>query len=399
MQAEEAPLDNHTLVSILHNKVNYRNIFAAERSFYTYVVGAYLFNNHEFRAAYGFLKKVRRGSEYYFRARFYIGIMYGVSKQYLRAVQVYKGLLASIPRSKKYKNFRELIWLNLARIYYEKKQFKKAISYYSMIEEGGDNWLTALFEASWAFFRIGKHNNTLGNIHTIRSPYFGRKFYPEVIVLESITYLYLCYFKRSRLMLKEFNAQYGKGWQGVKRMVRQFRPNPALLYSYLRSAPRSPYIGPILNQLKRSESYIKTQSIFRNIKDEKEIINEMSFSFRDSTLAKYLLKKLANLTKLVRKRMGDRLLAQLVDYSDYLQDLKYQTELITVQALESRLIKLEESIIKEKRSVSSRIIWGEGTKPLNLKERHEFWPFDGEYWLDELGGYAYNIESRCKSSK
>ncbi|MEY2987598.1 MAG: hypothetical protein RJB13_1119, partial [Pseudomonadota bacterium] len=43
--------------------------------------------------------------------------------------------------------------------------------------------------------------------------------------------------------------------------------------------------------------------------------------------------------------------------------------------------------------------WGEGMKELDLKRQLEFWPFEQEYWEDELGAYVYNIDSRCGGSK
>ena len=36
-----------------------------------------------------------------------------------------------------------------------------------------------------------------------------------------------------------------------------------------------------------------------------------------------------------------------------------------------------------------------GLQSLNVTQDLEYWPFEGEYWEDELGGYVYNIESLC----
>ncbi len=36
-----------------------------------------------------------------------------------------------------------------------------------------------------------------------------------------------------------------------------------------------------------------------------------------------------------------------------------------------------------------------GLLPLKVGQELEYWPFEGEYWEDELGGYVYNIESVC----
>ena len=32
-------------------------------------------------------------------------------------------------------------------------------------------------------------------------------------------------------------------------------------------------------------------------------------------------------------------------------------------------------------------------------EEHQYWPFDGEYWKDELGSYTTVIPSRCLKAK
>jgi hypothetical protein len=32
---------------------------------------------------------------------------------------------------------------------------------------------------------------------------------------------------------------------------------------------------------------------------------------------------------------------------------------------------------------------------LNVTQDLEYWPFEGEYWEDELGGYVYNLDSKC----
>ena len=32
---------------------------------------------------------------------------------------------------------------------------------------------------------------------------------------------------------------------------------------------------------------------------------------------------------------------------------------------------------------------------LKIDQKLEYWPFEGEYWEDELGGYIFNINSQC----
>ncbi len=34
-------------------------------------------------------------------------------------------------------------------------------------------------------------------------------------------------------------------------------------------------------------------------------------------------------------------------------------------------------------------------EPRPADPEHIIWPFDGSYWRDELGGYTYDIKSKC----
>jgi hypothetical protein len=34
-----------------------------------------------------------------------------------------------------------------------------------------------------------------------------------------------------------------------------------------------------------------------------------------------------------------------------------------------------------------------------LNQTLEYWPFEGEYWEDELGFYVYNLDSLCRAGK
>ena len=38
-----------------------------------------------------------------------------------------------------------------------------------------------------------------------------------------------------------------------------------------------------------------------------------------------------------------------------------------------------------------------GLQELKVGQDLEYWPFQGEYWEDELGGYVYNVNSKCGS--
>jgi hypothetical protein len=38
------------------------------------------------------------------------------------------------------------------------------------------------------------------------------------------------------------------------------------------------------------------------------------------------------------------------------------------------------------------------TVTINVDDEHQFWPFTGEYWRDELGYYRYKLANKCGQS-
>ena len=101
-------------------------------------------------------------SPYYTRALFYTGIVRNITGRHNDAINIYKKVLRLARNNEQGRFTRELANLNIARIYYEKEEFRKALDYYARIPRDSGNWLDSLFEASWTFFMLQKHNNTLG---------------------------------------------------------------------------------------------------------------------------------------------------------------------------------------------------------------------------------------------
>jgi hypothetical protein len=89
---------------------------------------------------------------------------------------------------------------------------------------------------------------------------------------------------------------------------------------------------------------------------------------------------------------------QSVQQFRYLKDLSDQTRLINLEMYSGRTDQLRSKFNSEN-AVTDGTQWGDGMKPLNLKQELEYWPFQGEYWEDELGGYVYNIDSNCSVAK
>ena len=86
--------------------------------------------------------------------------------------------------------------MQLARIHYGARQNRYALYYYGKIERGKPDWLEALFESSWADYRIGQYEQALGNLITLSSPFFRDEYFPEALILKAVIYYENCRYAR-----------------------------------------------------------------------------------------------------------------------------------------------------------------------------------------------------------
>ena len=69
---------------------------------------------------------------------------------------------------------------------------------------------------------------------------------------------------------------------------------------------------------------------------------------------------------------------------------------IQYEILQGQKGQLEREVIEEQQLQSS----GKATEIGNVRvdDEHQYWPFRGEYWRDELGYYRFRLLNRCEKS-
>ena len=296
---------------------------------------------------------------------------------------------------------REKAWLNIARIHFEKKRFEKSISFYARVSRNSENWLDALWESSYAFFWMQKFNNTLGNIHTIHSPFFNNRFYPEAYILQAITFYRMCRLKQVTKSLKSFKKRYNPTKKDIKKIIRKYENNYRGLYKLVdryNRGRRIPYRNAeeIIKKLTLVDAYKESQDTMRFATRELQALRRFQ-SWSSSGLLSELRGFLNSKKKAGVKNAGRRMMALVLEDYRFLQNLSFQTKII---AAESRLESLERlrSFIR-KGKPNNKVQFIGGLQELNINQTLEYWPFEGEYWEDELGFYVYNLDSKCSYKK
>lgn len=386
------------IVQLFKTKINPANIPGPARGFYFYYKGVEAFGNKKYKSAQSLFKRVQPSAQYYVKALFHLGVIANISGKHMKGIKNFSKVSALSEVSNNGAWLQEQANLNIARIYYEMKRYRDAISYYAEIPRESDNWLQALFEASWAFFIMERANNTLGNIHTLHSPFFENRFFPESYILQAVTFLRLCRFDRVKESMKLFKKRYRPVLKNIKALIKKSEKRPRrffkFVYDYRTGSLKSHRnVWAILDALSRTDTYKQAGSTIKNADQELARLSQAPQNWASVGLLKALRKFLVKKKRAALNDSGKRLYRLGVGFHRYLVELSNQTRLITAELLLGKVDKLRSKLNIKSPGKKGNFIGG--MKALKIGQDLEYWPFEGEYWEDELGGYVYNINSQC----
>lgn len=386
------------IVQLFKTRIGDSNVPGPARGFYFYYLGIEAFNRRKYEQASSLFNKVPTGSPYFTKSQFHLGVIANMRGSHTRAISYFERVKGSSGDGEQGEWIREQAILNIARVHYEVKRYKSAIGYYAQIPRNSDVWLEALFEAAWALFMIQNHNSTLGTIHTIHSPFFENRFYPESYILQAITFLRLCRYKQVKSSLARFKGRYQGTFKDLNKMLEKYQGDTKgffkLVYDY-RVGTLNDYKNAqaILDSLARTDVYREAGNTIRFADNELARLSSQNARWGSSGLQDELSGFLRNKKTAAVKDAGRRLFEQGTGYYAYLKELSDQTIGINTEMLLGKVDELRAKLNYGTADKKANFIGG--LQELNVSQDLEYWPFEGEYWEDELGGYVYNIDSIC----
>lgn len=394
-------LGSGLILHILNENIAPERVPSDARGFFFYYRGVSSFLKKRYKSAYSNFQRVQPDSNYYLKAIYHLAVIANISGEHQQAINLFKKLQKIAKDESNDMWIKEQSNMNIARIYYELKQYTEAIKYYSQIPRQSQNWLQALFEAAWAFFIMEKANNTLGNIHTIQSPFFVNRFHPETYILQAITFLRMCRYTRVKETLALFKTKFSPVLKNLKVVLGKTKNNPenffGLVFDYkTKKLDQYEEIWPILAQLSLNDSFNDAIQNIAKTESEVEQLSKVPSSWKTSGLERDLRTYLAKRKAVTITESGRLLHFQARGYGSYLVELSNQTRLITAELLLGKVDSIREKLNIKTAEKKENFIGG--MQPLKIGEQLEYWPFEGEYWEDELGGYVFNINSKCNMS-
>ena len=332
------------------------------------------------------------------RARFLDGLVLYAQGDDQGAIEVFKEVVRlTNPKKASHtdQDLRELAFLQLARIHYQNRQNRYAIFYYGKMPWGGERWLEGLWEASYAHYRVGDYEKTLGNLITLQSPYFRDEYFPESYILKAIVYYENCRYPEARQVLEQFSRTYEPVYDELVKVTGS-QKSPQGFFELVRDAAKAPGGGPARKIMRVAYS---DQTVKRLADSIEEIEREMDegiggrrAEFRQSQLAKDLVQKLQASRAALVDEAGARTRAKLEWERDGLRQLLAQALRIQIEVSRKEREALEGSLAKGSQVEVVRDLKYSHA----VSDEHLYWPYEGEFWRDELGTYSYTLTKGCK---
>ena len=376
---------------------------SAVRDRLNFYFGKCAYNRRDFKQASRYLSKIPARASFYSKAMYYLALVYAEQNNVKRSADVFRDLAAG--RRGVTDTNRVAALMGLARVFYQGKRFEESIKIYRSIPKDTVYFYDSLMENSWNYLQAGKFRSALSNFQTLHSAFYQNRYQPESLILRAYVYLYLCKYYEMEKVLDLFNALYLPILKDLNRSLKWGASSSrAFLKSVLNHqrdrqrglefADGSSFHNVALDRIFRDSEFRSMINYLRKLEEEQNLLESFPSRWKRARVGRntaYILRRrILSTQKNANKRVKQLLL-------DMKRDLK---RLVTSeQYLRYDMLKGKREFLKKKiarKYLNKEQIDATITRSYYIQNGYEYWPFDGENWLDELGNYHYLGRQNCE---
>jgi hypothetical protein len=381
-----------------------------------YMLGRYKYRNRQYEEAIQLLNLVDSKSRYFVQAQFFAGISYVQLRKSVPAVQAFQKVVTAIDEGTEgvedEARMRDLAFLSMARTYYsasikldennspsiDSNKLSAAVKFWNKVDVGSEYWIDGLFEESWAYFMAGDFPHAMGNIHTIGAPYFPKSFQPEAEILKAVIYFANCNYPEATTVVARFKAKYEPIRKDLESVLARFKGEnqEEPFFKFLKevrsgNANLPVIIKPVVEAALSDRQLLRNIEYVRVLDEEQARFKKAPGSFQSSALGGEVQDGLQLARDLAVRNAGNLARERYQRAVDELAEHMRDGAKILIDIVAAQRNQLDSAITTGQMSKEESKVYGV-VKP---DEEHVLWPFDGEYWRDELGFYRQVVVSRC----
>ena len=369
-----------------------------------YLMGRKLYERDELAAASDFFRKVVPRSHHFLRAQFYLGVIHQEQGNLRSAVKAFREVVTAEPQllggtrtAGELEDIKDLAVLNTARIYFALRRFQEADAAYAGVERDSRYWPLALYERAWAAFWSEDLNHTLGLLLTTHSPYFTKNnFLPELSVLRALTFFNLCEYGEVERVLEAFGETYTPMQAELRTYVNRYKTEREIWDQAYDAYFQNPH-----------EDSTLTPAFFARLLENQDLaafvrqLDLMDAEIKKINAQKAIwrtsigdpLKTVIETDRLRYKKLGGAsLLREASSWDKQLESLLTQSEIIQFEVVDAQRADYQYL------ASQSVVVDAGQDRRIDFATSRDiiYWPFNGEFWRDELGYHRYTEHGSCE---
>jgi TolA-binding protein len=309
-----------------------------------------------------------------------------------QAVKVFRSVLAvEGSGSPDLRELKELTHLALGRTLFGLHRHAEASEQYQQLPRFSRHWDEALFEGAYADLLNGDPGAALGKLHSLHSPHLSDEFAPESLTLTALIYHRHCLYPQAREAIARFHRDYLPMKERIRSVLES---NPPIESYWQMLQPADLRLPPAVQRhLEKNE---RVESLTRSLSGlEVEAARVRSDAeLSKSALGAELLELIARQRELLAQLAGKFIRGRLADMAELIETLDGDKEIVAFETTKGEKEMIEASFNAQGKLATQRLY-----RPPTPPTGHEYWPFDGEYWPDEIGYYKYTLKNACAPEK
>ena len=378
---------------------------------YNYFLGKFFFDFSRFEDARKYLSLVSADGDDFAGAQYLLGLMIvqeaGDQESDERAQKLITAsplFQAAVQAAEQHGNDRiaHLSYLGLARIAYTVGLYDVAIFYYRKVPTDSTNYVNSLYEIGWSYFLKGDVRRGMGIFHTLDGPDWENYFLPDSHLLEATVFMNSCHFDYAHDAVKRMEDKYLALRQPLQKYLSEY-VTPDTLYQAFVLGQTSK--GVDLPRLLRMATLADAEfnELYGTVRNRRREVVDIS-AHRDNfgqDLAGRLLASVEEQQKTAQTEIGLKISTILQRLDTELGDLETKLSEIRIEIDEVQTDELEQAIKQsyQETSTTAEAAAAERTASIFVGDKYLTWPFEGEYWADEINAYRSNLTDVCKGAR
>lgn len=384
----------------------------------TYLLGRARYAEGRLEEAVRLLRRVPERSRHGLEARFFEGVSHVRQRRARPALAAFRRVVDAVGAGRtgghpEPHRMRDLAWLSIARLYYAlamqqpdardahaSELLSHAVAAWRHVPLSSEHWLESFFEETWALYVARHYARALGHVHALDSPWFRDAAHPEAQVIRAMIFVEHCQWDAVEHSVTRFHERYDPLHRDVQSAARMAATNEdafRMLVAVRRGRSRVPPAAvPAVRAAFADRELVRHLAQVRSLHAEQRRLDALHTRASLETLAasasvdrlrQRVSAELAVLRALAEERAGAlarRRLERLVEELD-----ERMTQMDTVE-LELATHRREELRLARPPRMGPR----EGGRIVAV-QGDQLWPFDTEWWRDELPFYLQEVDDRC----